>query len=93
MSKTKYFCPNCGAATSADDRFCPDCGKALVEDINPPTSIQQSQDPYISAKGPYAQAKHVSDTSEIQKTEYLRLKPQYIDRCVALLIDGIIYSI
>ena len=93
MSKTKYFCPNCGAATSTDDRFCPDCGKALIEDVQPPIPPHQTQDQHTSTKGPYAQAKHVSSTTGIQKSEYPRLKAHYIDRCIALLLDGIISSI
>ena len=93
MSKNKYFCPNCGTPTSSDDRFCPDCGKSLVQDIPLPITSQKKLNQYTSTKGPYLQARNVSDISETQKPDYSRYKARYLDRCIALLLDGIINSI
>ncbi len=90
MSKSKYFCPNCSAATSSDDKFCPDCGKALMEEIQPPDIPHQTQDQYTSTKGPYAQARYASDTSITQKLDFAKYKARYLDRCIALLLDVII---
>ena len=93
MSRNRFFCPNCGSVTASDDRFCPDCGKALVDDTQPPHIPQKTKNQYTSTKEPYVQAKHVSATSETQKPDYSRYKARFLDRCIALLLDGIINSI
>ncbi|MCG3216085.1 MAG: RDD family protein [Candidatus Heimdallarchaeota archaeon] len=94
MSKPKYFCPNCGSPTAQGDRFCLNCGKALGKVGQPPSPSQQKQQDYgTNTTEPYTSVHSMHTTSGIQKSEYHRLKARYVDRCIALLIDGILHSI
>lgn len=93
MSK-KYFCPNCGSSIVPEDKFCLNCGHKLIEDSVPapkaqvaPAPVQSG--PYVPAQpAPYAQQGPVV----VSPANYVQYKASMMDRCLALLIDSLIYN-
>lgn len=100
MSK-KYFCPNCGSPIDPEDKFCLNCGHKLTEDFTPapkaqtPAPVAQSG-PYTPpgaavqpAPYPYAQPQR----QPVSPANYIQFKASYLDRCLALVIDGVLYNL
>ncbi len=100
MSK-KYFCPNCGSSIAPEDKFCLNCGHKLVEESVPSAKAQQAEpvQPAPEHSGPYARVQpaaypYVQPAQQaVLPANYIQLKASYMDRCLALLIDDILYNL
>ena len=94
MSK-KFFCPNCGAAAAPDDKFCLNCGTNLKEGAEVPVPPAQAPPTHAPAQqvGPYAPAQAMPVATGIPRSSYIQMKAPMSSRCIALLIDGIIFEI
>ncbi len=97
MSK-KYFCPNCGSSIAPEDKFCLNCGHKLTEDESVPSPKAQQApapvqpSPYAPVQpSPYAQAQPMPVA--VVPGNYVQIKASYLDRFLALLIDGVIYNL
>lgn len=93
MSK-KFFCPNCGAAAAPEDKFCLNCGTNLKEGTGVPTPPAQpvTQQPPTQHAGPYAPAQAIPAAVGVPRSSYIQMKAPLSSRCVALLIDNLIYN-
>jgi len=86
----KFFCPHCGSAIVPEDKFCMNCGKTLITDtskVQTQTLVQQQSQIY------YAPVQSIPVATVIPKEAFLEYKAPYLDRFVALLIDGFIYDL
>lgn len=99
MSRKKFFCPNCGSSTTPDDKFCLSCGHKLADEASIPSPAQQPQyqqpvqqsGPYSPAQ-PYAAAQPMPVAGGIPRERYMELKPKFLDRFLAYLVDGVIFG-
>lgn len=104
MSK-KYFCPNCGSSIAPEDKFCLNCGHKLLEESVPAPKAQQTPTPAQSGpyapvqSGPYDRVQPAPypqaqpGPQAVLPANYIQFKASYMDRCLALLIDSVLYNL
>jgi len=108
MSSEKFFCPNCGASVTPEDKFCQNCG-AKLKDQEPSVIAPGVQQPHVQTSGPVIPAYQpppqqphqayqpyqpvVQQAGFVDPAHYLQLKADLGSRCLAFLIDSIIWGI
>ncbi|MHA1115869.1 MAG: RDD family protein [Candidatus Heimdallarchaeaceae archaeon] len=105
----KYFCPNCGAAVTPEDKFCQNCGTKLENvqgvsapayqapvsqsgPVTPAPPYQQPSQQYQPYQ-PYVESQRIQQVRVVDPSQYMQIKASLGNRCLAYLIDSIIWSL